>query len=377
MTKKVFIAGSTGSIGTQALKVCEMHNIEAEALSADKNWKSLCAQAKKFNVKKVHINDEEQYYNVKNELGESVKVYSGRQGLFEMIADSSADTFLNGITGFAGLEPTVCAIKKKMKIALANKETIVCGGELIMNMIAEAGVSLMPVDSEHSAVFQCINGNREKDVKRIILTASGGPFFGRKTLKGITCAEALNHPNWSMGKKITIDSATLMNKGLEIIEAYHLFGKKKIDVVVHRESVVHSMVEFADNAIMAQLGTPDMAIPIQLALTYPERLPSNAGVLDFSSLTALSFYPPDTNTFISLKLAYDALQTGGTMPCILNAANEVAVAAFLDGKIEFENIPLLTKQTMENIKPKYNYSLEDILKSDLEAREFAASIIKN
>ncbi len=371
MTEKVFIAGSTGSIGTQALKVCEMHNIEVESLSAGSSWEVLCAQAKKFKVKRVHINDEKNYQNVKNALGEDTEVFSGRSGLFEMISSSSADTFLNGITGFAGLEPTVCAIKKKMKIALANKETIVCGGELIMDLVKKENIPLMPVDSEHSAVFQCLLGNRDKDVKRIILTASGGPFFGRKSLKGITREEALNHPNWSMGRKITVDSATLMNKALEIIEAYHLFGRKKVDVVVHRESIVHSMVEFADNAVMAQMGTPDMAIPIQLALTYPKRLPSVAGAIDFSTLSTLSFYPPDTDTFIALNLAYEALNTGGTMPCILNAANEIAVGAFLDGKLEFEKIPLLTEKTMKHISPVFNYTLDDILEADREARKFA------
>ena len=377
MTKKIFIAGSTGSIGTQALKVCEMHNIKVEALSANKSWEALCKQAKKYNVKKVHINDEQKYYNVKNELSDDVEVYAGRNGLFEMIASSSADTFLNGITGFQGLEPTVCAIEKKMKIALANKETIVCGGEFIMNKVEKENICLMPVDSEHSAVFQCLLGNRDKDVKRIILTASGGPFFGRKSLKGITKEEALNHPNWSMGNKITIDSATLMNKALEVIEAYHLFGKKKIDVVVHRESIVHSMVEFCDNSVMAQMGTPDMAIPIQLALTYPKRRESVAGELDFSKILNLSFYPPDTDTFISLRLSYDALKIGGTMPCVLNAANEVAVEAFLGGKIEFEEIAVLTEETMAKIKPIYNYSLNDILECDFEAREYAKANLKN
>ncbi len=375
MTEKVFIAGSTGSIGTQALKVCEMHNIKAEALSAAANSELLCEQAKKFNVKKVHINDEKKYKAVKSALDSDVEVYAGRQGLFEMIASSSADTFLNGITGFAGLEPTIKAIDKKMKLALANKETIVCGGELIMDMVKKENIALMPVDSEHSAVFQCLMGNRDKDVKRIILTASGGPFFGRKSLEGIKREEALNHPNWAMGKKITIDSATLMNKGLEVIEAYHLFGKKKIDVVVHRESIIHSMVEFSDNAVMAQLGTPDMAIPIQLALTFPKRLPSVAGALDFNTLSSLSFYPPDTDTFVSLRLAYDALKIGGTMPCALNAANEIAVAAFLDGKIEFDKIPVLTEKTMEKIKSKDNYTLYDILECDKEARAIAHAYI--
>lgn len=369
MTKTVFIAGSTGSIGTQALAVCKMHNITVEALSAGSNSDLLLKQAKEFNVKKIHINDETKYNEIKNQLSDDVEIFVGKDGLIDMIKDSKADTFLNGITGSAGLVPTVCAIEKKMKIALANKETIVCGGEYVMNKAKENGVDIMPVDSEHSAVFQSMLGNKHGQIKRIILTASGGPFFGRTDLKSIKTEDALKHPNWSMGRKITIDSATLMNKGLEVIEAHHLFGHKPVSVVVHRESIVHSMVEYDDNAIIAQLGTPDMTIPIQLALTYPDRLHSSAKPIDFETISKLTFYPPDTKTFVSLDLAYEALKIGGTMPCILNCANEVAVESFLNGKIEFYEIPLYVQKTMENIKVQQNYTLPQLVECDKITRE--------
>lgn len=375
MTKSVLIAGSTGSIGTQALEVCDMHNIEVEALSAGSNTELLLKQAERFNVKKIHINNEKKYKELKENVSSDTKIFVGKEGLVELIKESEADTFLNGITGSAGLLPTLSAIEKKMTIALANKETIVCGGELVMKKAQENGVDIMPVDSEHSAVFQCLNTNNQKQVKRIILTASGGPFFGRKDLKGIAIEDALNHPNWSMGKKITVDSATLMNKGLEVIEAHHLFGHKPISVVVHRESIIHSMVEYDDNAIIAQLGTPDMTIPIQLALTYPDRLLSSAKPVDFETMSTLSFYPPDTDVFRSLSLAYEALKIGGTMPCILNCANEVAVESFLNGKIQFYEIPQYVEKTMQNMKEKQNYTLSELIEYDKNAREEALRLI--
>ncbi len=369
MTKSVIIAGSTGSIGTQALAVCKMHNINVDALSAASNTDLLCKQAKEFGVKKIHINNESKYKELKDNLPNDTKIYVGKSGLLDLINESNADTFLNGITGSAGLVPTVAAIEKKMKIALANKETIVCGGEYVMNKAKENNVDIMPVDSEHSAVFQSMQGNKHGQIKRIILTASGGPFFGRTDLKNIKIEDALNHPNWSMGRKITIDSATLMNKGLEVIEAHHFFGHKPVFVVVHRESIVHSMVEYDDNAIIAQLGTPDMTIPIQLALTYPDRLVSSAKPVDFETISKLTFYPPDTKTFVSLNLAYEALKIGGTMPCVLNCANEVAVESFLEGKIEFYQIPVFVEKTMENIKIKQNYTLSDLVECDKITRE--------
>lgn len=375
MTKSVFIAGSTGSIGTQALAVCKMHNIEVESLSAGSNVDLLVSQAKEFNVKKIHINNENKYKELKEKLPGDAEIFVGEKGLIGLIKESKADTFLNGITGSAGLIPTVTAIEKKMKIALANKETIVCGGEYVMALAKKNNVDIMPVDSEHSAVFQSMLGNKHRQIKRIILTASGGPFFGKTNLKNIKIGDALNHPNWSMGKKITIDSATLMNKGLEVIEAHHLFGHKPVSVVVHRESIVHSMVEYDDNAIIAQLGTPDMTIPIQLALTYPDRLASSAKPVDFEIMSKLTFYPPDTKTFVSLNLAYKALEIGGTMPCILNCANEVAVDSFLNGKIEFYEIPKYVEKTMENMSVKQNYNLSELVECDKASREETKRLI--
>lgn len=375
MTKSVFIAGSTGSIGTQALAVCKMHNIEVESLSAGSNVDLLVSQAKKFNVKKIHINNENKYKELKEKLPGDAEIFVGEKGLIGLIKESKADTFLNGITGSAGLIPTVTAIEKKMKIALANKETIVCGGEYVMALAKNDNVDIMPVDSEHSAVFQSMLGNKHGQIKRIILTASGGPFFGKTDLKNIKIEDALNHPNWSMGKKITIDSATLMNKGLEVIEAHHLFGHKPVSVVVHRESIVHSMVEYDDNAIIAQLGSPDMTIPIQLALTYPDRLASSAKHVDFETMSKLTFYPPDTKTFVSLNLAYKALEIGGTMPCVLNCANEVAVDSFLNGKIEFYEIPKYVEKAMENMSVKQNYTLSELVECDKASREETKRLI--
>jgi 1-deoxy-D-xylulose-5-phosphate reductoisomerase len=367
-TKKIFIAGSTGSIGTQTLAICKEHNIEVSAISAHSNYMRLVEQAKEFNVKKVHIYNSEHYKALK-ELLPDVEVYTGEESLNELIYDDDADTLINAIVGSAGLLPTIFGIKSKKKIALANKETIVCAGELIMDMAKENGVTIFPVDSEHSAIFQCLIGNNYKDVKKIILTASGGPFFGMTDLDGIKVSDALAHPNWAMGKKITIDSATLMNKGLEVIEAYHLFQNKPIEVLVHRESIIHSMVEYVDNAIMAQLGIPDMTIPIQLALTYPNRFISSANAVDFLKLKTLSFYEPDTKLFRCLNLAYEALKIGGTMPCVLNSANEVAVDLFLNEKIKFKDIPNIIEKAMEKHSVIANYTIEQIQEIDKQTRK--------
>jgi len=368
MTDSLILAGSTGSIGTQALRVCKQHNIKVNGLSAKSNYKLLGEQAIEFQVKNVHIADDKYYNDLKALLPDDVNVYSGENGLIEMLLQDGSDTFFNSVMGSAGLLPTLKAIGKRMKIALANKETIVCGGDLVMKAANNAGVQIFPVDSEHSAVFQCLASGYHEDVKRIILTASGGPFFGRKNLEGITLKEALNHPNWSMGKKITVDSATMMNKGLEVIEAHHLFGHKPVSVVVHRESIIHSMVEFKDNAIMAQMGTPDMIIPIQYALLYPERPESQAKPVDFDTLTSLSFAKPDTDVFISLNLAYEALKMGGTATCVLNGANEAAVDGFLNGKIEFHRIPHIVEKVLTNHNPVKNYTVEDICEFDKESR---------
>ncbi len=373
-TKSVYIAGSTGSIGTQALAVCKKHGIRVAGLSCGKNAELLIAQAKEFDVKYVHIGDEDGYHIVKAQLPDC-EVTTGEEELCRQIFESDADTLLDAIVGSAGLKPAIAGICSCKKLALANKETIVCAGQLIMDMAAEYGVAVFPVDSEHSAIFQCLLGNRDRDVKRILLTASGGPFFGREDLSHIRAEDALKHPNWDMGNKITIDSATLMNKGLEVIEAYHLFGHKPIKVLVHRESIIHSMVEYVDNAIIAQLGTPDMTIPIQLALTYPERAESDAGEVDFVKLGTLSFYEPDAEKFRCLQLAYDALAIGGTMPCVLNGANEVAVDAFLKGNIGFLDIPRIIEATMKAHSVIVDYTMDDVFSADSFAKEYARSLL--
>lgn len=373
-TKSVYIAGSTGSIGTQALAVCKKHNIRVVGLSCGKNAQLLAHQAKEFGVKYVHIGDEAGYHLVK-ELLPNCEVATGEDELCRQIAESDADTLLDAIVGSAGLKPAISGIKSRKKLALANKETIVCAGQLIMDLAKQHGVTIFPVDSEHSAIFQCLLGNRDCDVKRILLTASGGPFFHREDLSNIRPEDALKHPNWDMGNKITIDSATLMNKGLEVIEAYHLFGHKPIKVLVHRESIIHSMVEYADHAIMAQLGTPDMTIPIQLALTYPERFESDAGEVDFVKLGTLSFYEPDSEKFRCLQLAYNALAIGGTMPCVLNGANEVAVDAFLKGRISFLDIPRIIEDTMNAHHVITDYTMEDVLAADRFAKEYACAVL--
>lgn len=373
-TKSVYIAGSTGSIGTQALAVCKKHGIRVAGLSCGKNAKLLLQQAKEFGVKYVHIGDEVGYRLLKEQLPDCV-VETGEDALCNQIAESDADTLLDAIVGSAGLKPAISGIQSKKKLALANKETIVCAGQLIMDLAKEHGVTVFPVDSEHSAIFQSLLGNRDCDVKRILLTASGGPFFFRDDLSDVRPEDALKHPNWDMGNKITIDSATLMNKGLEVIEAYHLFGHKPIKVLVHRESIIHSMVEYVDNAIIAQLGTPDMTIPIQLALTYPQRAESDAGEVDFVKLGSLSFYEPDPEKFRCLSLAYEALAIGGTMPCVLNGANEVAVDAFLKGKIGFLDIPRIIESTMKAHTVITDYTMDDVLSADRFAKEYAASLL--
>ncbi len=375
-TKSLYIAGSTGSIGTQALAVCKKHGIRVAGLSCGKNYQLLCEQAKEFGVKTLHIGDANALEEVKK-LCPDCQVLSGEEELVRQIQESDADTLLDAIVGSAGLKPAVAGIVSKKKLALANKETIVCAGQLIMDLAQEHGVTIFPVDSEHSAIFQCLLGNCDREVKQILLTASGGPFFGRETLDDIRPEDALKHPNWDMGQKITIDSATLMNKGLEVIEAYHLFAHKPIKVLVHRESIIHSMVEYVDHAIIAQLGTPDMTIPIQLSLTYPNRLESDAGEVDFCKLGTLSFYEPNTEKFRCLQLAYDALAIGGTMPCVLNGANEVAVDAFLHGKLGFTQIPELIEQTMQAHTAIIDYTLEDVFSVDLWAKNYARALLSD
>jgi len=356
------------------LAVCKKHGIRVAGLSCGKNAELLLRQAKEFGVKHVHIGDEAGYQLLKVQLPDC-EVATGEDELCRQISESDADTLLDAIVGSAGLKPAISGIQSKKKLALANKETIVCAGQLIMDLAKENGVTVFPVDSEHSAIFQSLLGNRDCDVKRILLTASGGPFFSREDLSDVRPEDALKHPNWDMGNKITIDSATLMNKGLEVIEAYHLFGHKPIQVLVHRESIIHSMVEYVDNAIMAQLGTPDMTIPIQLALTYPERAESDAGEVDFVKLGTLSFYEPDPEKFRCLSLAYKALAIGGTMPCVLNGANEVAVDAFLKGKIGFLDIPRVIETTMKAHTVIMDYTMDDVLLADRFAKDYARSLL--
>ncbi len=308
----------------------------------------------------------------------STEVLAGEEGLLEIVQRDDVDVVVSSLVGFAGLKPTIAAIKSKKKIALANKETLVVAGEIIMGLVKELGAVLIPVDSEHSAIFQCLVGESSTSVGKIILTGSGGPFLGtpKEMLKSVTIEQALNHPNWKMGNKVTIDSATLMNKGLEIIEACWLFGTpaEKIEVVIHPQSIIHSMVEFIDGSVKAQLGMPDMKLPIQYALTYPDREASTFARVDFPALKELTFFPPDIDRFKCLRLAYDALHEGGTMPAALNAANEIAVKRFLEGRIPFLQIPETICRTMEQHVSAVHPALDEIIAADASARQFAASI---
>ncbi len=381
MTQKLTILGSTGSIGTQALDVVDKMNYEVVALTGATNYKIIEAQARKYKPKKVAMADEKAAERLKHLLADTdVKVLSGKEGIIECAAEREADTVLNSIVGIAGLEPTLRAIEEKKTIALANKETLVAGGELVMKKAKEKGVSILPVDSEHSAIFQCLQGmNKKEELKSIILTASGGPFFGKKReeLKNVTVKEALNHPNWSMGAKITVDSATMMNKGLELIEAVWLFDMhpSKIDIVVHRESIVHSLVEYNDNSVIAQLGVPDMRIPIQYALTYPERFESPVKKLNLWECSNLSFYKPDYETFRCINICREAITKGGLYPAAANGANEMANSLFREGKIKFLEIADLVERATEATPKSENYTLEEVLAADKNARETVLNFI--
>ena len=381
MTKKLSILGSTGSIGTQSLDVAEMRGYEIIALTADRNAKVLEEQIRKWKPKYAALNDEEAAKALKITVADTdTKVYSGAEGVAFCAAAAEADTVLNSVVGIAGLKPTLTAIEEGKDIALANKETLVAGGALVMKRAAEKGVKILPVDSEHSAIFQCLEGMNKKDeLKSIILTASGGPFFGKKRdeLQNITVAEALKHPNWSMGAKITVDSATMMNKGLELIEAVWLFGVSPdmIDIVVHRESIIHSLIEYNDNSVIAQLGVPDMRIPIQYALTYPERYPSPVRKLNLWDFQNLTFFKPDYETFSCLNICRDAIRKGGLYPCAANGANERANALFREGKIGFLQIADLVEKATEKTVNKEIYTLDDVLQADKYARELVVSLI--
>lgn len=382
MTDKLCILGSTGSIGTQALEVARKHNINITALTASVNADRLEEQAREFKPKMVALLDEEAARDLKLRLSDTdVKVLSGIGGICECAREESADTVLNSIVGMAGLVPTLDAIDEGKNLALANKETLVAGGQLVMNAAREKGINIYPVDSEHSAIFQCLRGApKDRALKRILLTASGGPFFGktREELRDVTAEQALKHPNWDMGAKITIDSATMMNKGLEIIEACWLFGvtPDQIKVVVHRESIIHSAVEFMDNAVIAQLGLPDMKIPIQYALTYPERFESPTDELDLATLGTLTFAEPDYETFDCLSVCKEAIRRGGLYPAAANSANEQANALFRKGKIGFLDIGELVGEAMEACGRDGDFTLTDVLELDSEARAFVSRKVK-
>lgn len=381
MAQKISILGSTGSIGTQSLDVAKMRGYEVVALTAHSNDKLLEAQAREFSPKYVALADEQAAKRLKIALSDTdIKVYSGLEGVCECAAANESDTVINSVVGIAGLRPTLTAIENKKTIALANKETLVAGGELVMRKAKENGVAILPVDSEHSAIFQCLQGMNKKDeLKSIILTASGGPFFGktRDELKNVTLAEALNHPNWEMGAKITVDSATMMNKGLELIEAVWLFGvgADMIDIVVHRESVIHSLVEYVDNSVIAQLGVPDMRIPIQYALTYPERYPSPVRKLNLYEYANLTFFKPDYETFTCLNVCKDAITRGGLYPCVANGANEMANYLFRQGKIGFLDIGEYVAKATESAQVSGEYTLGDVLEADKWARAKVESFI--
>ncbi|MEE1075295.1 MAG: 1-deoxy-D-xylulose-5-phosphate reductoisomerase [Acutalibacteraceae bacterium] len=377
--KSLIILGSTGSIGTQALDVCRRDGYKVTALAAGSNIKLLEEQAREFKPSLVAVFDEEKSKELKIKLADTdIKVLCGIDGVCE-VAQSDGDIVLNSIVGIAGLRPTLKAIEAKKTIALANKETLVTGGEIVNKLAREKGVKILPVDSEHSAIFQSLQGAPNGSLRKILLTASGGPFFGKqkKDLENVTVKEALNHPNWSMGAKITIDSATLMNKGLEVIEAVHLFGisADNIEVLVHRQSIVHSGVELSDGAVIAQLGTPDMKLPIQYALTYPERSNYAFEKLNLFEVGTLTFQKPDYDTFRCLPLCIKAINEGGLAPTAVNGANEEAVRLFLEGKIKFLEIAELVEKALQNVNNKKEFNLDDILETDKQARELVRTYI--
>jgi 1-deoxy-D-xylulose-5-phosphate reductoisomerase len=382
MMKNISILGSTGSIGQSTLAVVEQfpERFKVVALAAGNNIELLEKQARQFKPAVVAVVSEESAARLKKRcIDLKVRIVSGVEGMIEVAATEEADLMISAIVGTAGLVPTWAAIRAGKDIALANKEALVTAGELVMAEVRANGVSLFPVDSEHSAIFQCLQAGVNKDIRRLILTASGGPFrgFSKKDLAKATLAQALNHPNWSMGRKITIDSATLMNKGLEVIEARWLFdiAPEKISVLVHPQSIVHSMVEYHDGAVVAQLGMPDMKGPISYALSYPERLPDVSPALDLAAVGALTFEEPDRSRFPCLEYAYVALRAGGTMPAVLSAANEVGVKYFLEEKIGYSDIARVIKTAMDAHTPSPVKSIEDALKADLWARQEAEKII--
>lgn len=379
MSKTLVILGSTGSIGEQALDVARKNGYTVRAIAAGKSIDKLEKQAREFGVEAVGVFDETAAKELANRLSDTaIKVVSGVEGVCK-IASLKADIVLNAIVGIAGLRPTFAAINAKNNIALANKETLVTAGELVNAKAKEMGVKIIPVDSEHSAIFQSLQGAPEGSLSKVILTASGGPFYGKTKaeLENVTVAEALNHPNWSMGSKITIDSATLMNKGLEVIEAVHLFGVSPddIEVVVHRQSILHSAVELCDGAVIGQMGTPDMRLPIEYAITYPKREQMCCDRLSLTEIGTLTFAKPDLDTFGCLKLCIEAIKAGGLKPAAANGANEEAVALFLDGKIKFLDIEKMVKAAID-AQPKVDaYTLEDVFAADKNARNLVKQMV--
>lgn len=382
-TKLIAILGSTGSIGTQALEVVAAHPeaFQVEVLTAQNNAALLIEQAKIFKPNVVVIANEDLYPQVKAALAnEPIKVYAGDKALADVVTMDTIDLVLTALVGYSGVKPTLNAIEAGKTIALANKETLVVAGDLVTRTAREKGVNIFPVDSEHSAIFQCIVGEFHNKIEKIILTASGGPFRGKKReeLAAVTKAQALKHPNWTMGAKVTIDSASLMNKGLEVIEAKWLFGLKpeQIEVVVHPQSIIHSLVQFEDSSIKAQLGLPDMRLPIQFAMTYPERLSANFPRFDFMNYPALTFEKPDTETFRNLALAFNAMDRGGNMPCVLNAANEIAVAGFLNDKVGFLEMSDIVENCLQKMDFIPQPGLADYIETDKETRVRALELIK-
>lgn len=378
--KKVFVLGSTGSIGVNCLNVISNLNNEFEvaALTVNSNTELLFDQIKIFRPKVVVVREESAAKEISGKIPDSCELLIGEAGLIKAATEVDYDIFMGAMVGFAGLAPTIEAVKRGKRIALANKETLVVAGELITNLSIENNSEIIPVDSEHSAIYQCLVGENLHEVEKIILTASGGPFLhkDKSFFENATVDEALNHPNWKMGSKITIDSATMMNKGLEVIEAHWLFGlpSDKIEVVIHPQSIVHSMVQFADGSIKAQLGLPDMKLPIQYALTFPERFQNSFERTDLPSIGSLTFYEPDAKKFECLKLAFDALSDGGTAPCILNAANEIAVSKFLNKEIKFSHIPLLINKALDKVENNFKADLGTIFECDRKTREYVLTL---
>jgi 1-deoxy-D-xylulose-5-phosphate reductoisomerase len=378
--KKVFILGSTGSIGVNCLNVISRFkdDFEVSGLTVNSNTELLLEQIRKYKPRVVVVRDKNAAKRISDNLPDGCNLLVGEEGLIKASIEAEYDIFMGAMVGFAGLAPTIEAVKRGKRIALANKETLVVAGELVTNLCRENASEIIPVDSEHSAIYQCLIGENLNEVEKLILTASGGPFLSKDKsfFENATVDEALNHPNWKMGSKITIDSATMMNKGLEVIEAHWLFGLPvdKIEVVIHPQSIIHSMVQFVDGSIKAQLGLPDMKLPIQYALTFPERLQNDFERTSLPEIGSLSFFEPDLTKFECLKLAFEAINEGGTAPCILNAANEVAVSKFLNKEIKFSHIPLLINKALDRVENCFSPDLETIFEYDRKTREYVLTL---